>query len=551
MTVQRLRADPRTPWGLLGLMMLASLAYTLWAADGVYFTDDELYWLGSSPNTSFERAFDPHSGHLIAVPRLLYRGIFETLGTGYLPFRLLSLMAVFAAVALLFEWGRKRVGDYVALAPCLVLLFFGSDYRHLILGNGFTVVFAIACGLAALLLLEKRTRRGDALACAALCLGVLTYTTALPFVVAAAVAVLLGSDRRRRIWVPLLPVLIYGAWRVWLNFTDAVVWRGDTDPANLLLLPSWVFQSLSAILNALTGLAYSFDGAELPPADAAAGPALALIALVAIGWRIRRGAGSPWFWVALAAALSLFASQVLAWIPEVREPGDARYLYPGAFVLLLVLFEVARGSAWGKTGLIAIWILAFSGFAANAAMVHDRGQGFALRGEIVRAETTAAKLLHQSTPFVPGSSAVPGAERYIEPAVDLLGEAEDRYGIGLSSGELADQTPAVRTEVDTLLGEGIGVGLAPSTGSFSDPGCEWVAGDGGKVVADLPRGGASLFSPSGGSVSLRRFGDSFVVGVGELEPRRKSQLFLPVDPYAQPWQIRVGAPRVAVCPIPA
>ena len=364
-------------------------------------------------------------------------------------------------MALLFAWGRERVGDYVALAPCLVLLFFGSDYRHLILGNGFTVVFAIALGLAALLLLERDSRRYDVLACAALCLGVLTYTTALPFVVAAGVAVLLGSGRRRRIWIPLLPVLIYGAWRIWLNLSDAVVWRGETDPTNVWLLPSWVFQSLSAILNALTGLAYSFDGAELPPADAAAGPALALLALVLIGWRIQRGAVSPWFWVALAAALSLFASQALAWIPEVREPGDARYLYPGAFVLLLVLFEAARGLRWGKTGLIALWILALSGFAANAAMVHDRGEGFALRGEIVRAETTAAKLLHQSTPFVPGSGAVPGPERYIEPAVDLLGDAEDRYGIGLSPGELAEQTPAIRTEVDTLLGEGIGAGLAP------------------------------------------------------------------------------------------
>ena len=71
------------------------------------------------------------------------------------------------------------------------------------------------------------------------------------------------------------------------------------------------------------------------------------------------------------------------------------------------------------------------------------------------------------------------------------------------------------------------------------------------MVAILPRGGASLYSPTGGSVSLRRFGESFAVKVGELEPRRKSQVFLPVDPYAQPWQIRIGAPRVAVCPIPA
>ena len=472
--IGRLGRDPRTAWVVLGLMMAGSLVFTLWAADGVYFTDDELYWLGSSPNTTFERAFDPHSGHLIAVSRLLYRGIFETLGTGYLPFRLLSLGAVFLAVGLLFVWARKRVGDWVALAPCLVLLFFGSDYRHLILGNGFTVVFAIACGLAALIALEQRSRRGDIVACAALCLGVLTYTTALPFVIGAAVAVLLGGDRRRRLWVPLVPVLIYGAWRIWLELSDAVFWRGDTDPANLVLLPAWILQSLSAIMNALTGLAFNFSGGDLPAADAAAGPVLALAVLAAVAWRIRGGRLSPFFWVALATAVTLFASQVLAWIPEAREPGDSRYLYPVAFVVLLVLFETARGVEFGKPGLVAIWILAFSGFGVNATLVHDQGEGYAVRGEYVRAETTAAKLLHQSSAFVPGSSAVPGAERYIEPAVDLLGDAEDSYGIGLSEDDLTGQSPAIRTEVDTLLGEGIGVGLSPSTGSPRDPGLQVV-----------------------------------------------------------------------------
>ena len=536
---------------MLGLMMLGSLAYCLWAADGVYFTDDELYWLGSSPRTTFERAFDPHSGHLIAVSRLLYRAVFETVGTGYLTFRLLSLGAVFLAVGLFFAWARKRTGDWVALAPCLVLLFFGSDSRHLLLGNGFTVVFAVACGLAALLALERRSRRGDAFACAALCLGVLTYTTALPFVVGAAVAVLLGSDRRRRLWVPLIPALLYGGWRAWLKLTDAVVWRGDTDPANLLLLPAWTYQSLSAILNSLTGLAYDFSGREVPVADAAAGPVLALVVLVAVAWRIASRRSSPLLWVTLATALALFASQVLAWIPEVRQPGDPRYLYPGAFVVLLVLFEAARGAAVGRAVMVTIWLLAAAGFTANATLARDEGRGFAVRGEFVRAETTAAKLLHQSTQFVPGAAAVPGSERYIEPAVDLLGEAEDSYGIGLSEGELAEQTPEIRSVVDTLLGEGIGIGLAPSAGSPTDPGCRWIRSAEGKVSAELPPGGAALFSPSGGEVSLRRFGESFAVPVGELEPRRKQQVFLPVDPYSTPWRVEVASPGVAVCPVPA
>ncbi len=72
----------------------------------------------------------------------------------------------------------------MALAPCLVLLVFGSDSLHVLTGNGFTVVGALGCGIGALLALERDDRGGDLGACALLCLGLATYTVALAFVAA-------------------------------------------------------------------------------------------------------------------------------------------------------------------------------------------------------------------------------------------------------------------------------------------------------------------------------------------------------------------------------
>ena len=89
-------------------------------------------------------------------------------------------------------------GELPALAPALVLLFFGSSWQMIITGLGFNVVFSVAMGLGALLALERGDRIGDLLACGLLLVSVATLSIGLAFLVGVATSVLLGSDRRRR-----------------------------------------------------------------------------------------------------------------------------------------------------------------------------------------------------------------------------------------------------------------------------------------------------------------------------------------------------------------
>ncbi len=544
------RADSRIAVAILGLATLVSLVYCLWVTRGTTFSGDELTWVAFSPATDFKVALEPHSGHLVLVSHLLYKLVLETIGSDYLTFRLLTLFSVYLSVTFLFVYARRRVGPWIALAPCLVLLFFGSDTGHILQGNGFTIMFAIACGMLALLALERDSTSGDIVACLALCLGVVTYTVALPFVVGAGVAILFSDRRWRRMWVVVIPALIYLAWRVWIVVEGIEVARGGLRLEYIALLPAWTFQSLSGVLNALSGLHYNFGGGGWLPPGEMAGPTLALIFVVAVGWRIARGGLPSWFWVAITIATAMLASQVLSWIPDVREPGTSRYLYPLAFVVLLIGFEAVRGIRISRSAFISIWTVALIGLLTNAAIIGNSGNSLRERAPGIKLESTAASLVNEASPFLPGPAAVPLVELVSEPGISLIGPAEREYGgLALTPEQITAASAEDRARIDSIMAQAIGFVLVP----LDDPdlrGCRTIRGSGGSTTLPLPEAGAVLRSRTGGAVTIRRFGDDFVNIVGELSPGEPAALNVPPDSNPTPWQVSVAAPAVASCDLP-
>ncbi len=537
-------------WGLLAAGMFVSFVYCLWVTRGTTFSGDELSWVAFSPSMDLRVALEPHSGHLVLIPHSLYKLVLETIGPEYMVFRLLTLGSVFLATGLFFAYARKRVGNAIALAPCLVLLFFGSDSVHILQGNGFTIMFAVACGMAALLGLERRSRPGDIVACLALVLGVLTYTTALPFLAGALVLVLIGSDRWRRMWVVAIPIGVYLAWRVWLVAADVPVTRGGLDPVNILLLPAWTYQSLSGILSALTGVNYNFGGGSWLPPGEMAGPALALAFVVLIGWRMSKVRLGSWFWTAVAIALALFVSQVLAFIPTIREPGTPRYLYPGAFAVLLILVEAFRAYPMTRTRFIAIWLVALVGFATNVMYIQDSGDGLRERNARIEAEIRASTLVSSAVPYYPGANAVPLQELTSEAPIAIIGGAQRKYGgLAMPEEEIQAQPPEVRANVDRILSQAFGLALVPLDAPLPDD-CEVVKaapGESSVLVPDLPKSGVVLKSKSAGSVTLKRFDPAFSTSVGRLVPGQKTTLYIPADEGTTPWQLMAEVASLTVC----
>lgn len=536
----------RFAWPLFAAAAVIAAGLILWFGRDMTFSVDEMDWFMESAERGLGGAFEPHVGHLILTTRLVYEAIFTTLGVGYLPFQLLTVGVVVLTAGLFFAYAQRRVGRLVALAPTLVLLVFGSDPLHLLAGNGFTVVGALACGLGALLALDRDDRNGDVIACLLLCLGVVTYSVALPFVVGVAVAIALRDDRRRRAWIVLVPAAIYVAWWLWALGSDSSS-DGQIALVDLLLLPSWAYQSLSGVLGALAGLDYPFgDGTT------EAGPTLAVLALIGIGWRLRRGPVSKMVWATLAIALSLWLLGVIS-VGTFRAPDSPRYLYPGALVVLIAGTWLAAGLRWRSSALVALLLLAAAGLATNLAQLRTAG-AFG-RAEAAQQRAALAGI------EVAGASANPGYVPEEGPsqvtfwtghtAGDYL-EAAGRYGsIGYSPAELRGLDAPLRELADQNLVGSLGLALAPSTGDAPRQSCvDLGPEEGGTPSLELAPGQTlDLESDRSAAVSVSRFADPPGVAIGTLSPGEAMTLAPPADGVSDPWRVSASAPARA-CPGP-
>ena len=102
--------------------------------------------------------FEPHNGHLIATTRLAYKLILETVGPDYLAFRLLAVGTVLLSAGLFYADASAGSVRCRRSRRRLVLLLFGSAGSARPSPIGFTPIFGIATGLAALLTLERGGR---------------------------------------------------------------------------------------------------------------------------------------------------------------------------------------------------------------------------------------------------------------------------------------------------------------------------------------------------------------------------------------------------------
>ncbi|MGH2950559.1 MAG: hypothetical protein ACRDKX_00760, partial [Solirubrobacterales bacterium] len=465
--------DVRAAWSALGAAMAASVALVLWLGRETTFSIDELATFMDSPDLDTDGVLEPHNGHVAITARLVYKTVFETVGADYIAFRILAAGAVVLLAGLMFAYMSRRVGKLVALAPALVLLFFGTDFPHLLQGNGLAVLLSLSAGVGALLALDRRDARGDTGACALLCLGVVTYTVSLAFVVGAAASVWLRGERRR-LWVALVPAFLYAAWWLWARGEPGDA-EEQIDLSNLLLIPAWAFQSLAAILGGLVGLDYDFTDAE--GLDGIAGPVLALLAVIALAWRLRHPHRVPaTLWAALAVLVTLWVMGGLV-ANDVRTPDSTRYMYPGAVAVLLVAAEATATTRWSRTAVVAVFAVAAIGVATNIALLRD-GASDLRDGHTVDARSALAGVelagaaadpsfnpneaadeaspLRQSVVAAPFAAAAADGE---SPAGEYL-EAADRYGtIGYSAAEVRGLDETARIRTDAFLAGALGLTL--------------------------------------------------------------------------------------------
>lgn len=388
------RWPSRTPWLILGLAMVCSAAAVLWVTRGVGFLGDEWGFYASYPGFDLKEMLGPRVGHLQVVLIVLYKGVIELWGPSDVAFRLILVALILLLGGLVYELVRRRVGDWLALGPAVLVLSFGAGGEAYASTLGIAIVLTIVAGLAMLLCLERRDLAGDIGACLLLAAALATYAPAVAFLAGAAAVILLAGERPewRRTWVFGVPLLLYLAWRLW-----SPPGLGDEPRVtlvNLLHLPNSILESIAAALAAMTGL-IGLTGNDAPGV-LPLGWGQALLALLVIGTvlllRRRRGLVDRWIWAALAMPLVYWAA-IGAVSSAARTPAAARYQLLSAIFIILVYAQLAAGVRLSSRA-VAVILAAF-GLAAlgNIGALETFGQRLRANSDQNRAQLAALELI--------------------------------------------------------------------------------------------------------------------------------------------------------------
>jgi hypothetical protein len=541
-----LELTDRVCWAILGAAMLVAAALILYLNRGTVFFVDELERFQNSPTLGPVDVIEPHAGHLTATSNLVYKAILETVGAHYVAFRILIVCCVLLATGLFYALVKRRIGALPALAPAIVLLFFGSSWQMIITGLGFNVVFSIAMGVGALLALEREDRLGDVLACGLLVVSVSTLSIGLAFLVGVAVSVLLGSDRRRRAWIFLVPLALYAVWWLWGQSAPEPAGLGAS-ASNVLLIPSYIAESLAAVLSSLAGLSFEFSPETTEGAVTQSGIVLAILATVALGLRIRQGSVPRFLWVSLAIMLAFWTLSALA-RNEFRPPGQIRYLYTGAVCVLLVAAAAASRTRFSRAGVTILFGVSALSLATNLVLLRDGAREFRnAYSAPLRANLAMLELGRDD--IRPGFNPRAGVQAL---SISSLSAAEylaasDRYGsLAFSLPELANQPEPIRERADRTLARSLGIELAPSRSPAGARECELIrsGGPSGEIAFPLPPGGATLTTRGNapGELTVGRFATAATVDLGALQPGRSAMLRIPTDSSPTPWRASVTGP---------
>lgn len=571
-----------TPRLLLAAAMACSAAAVLYVTRGEGFLGDEWGYYASYPGFDLKEMLGPRVGHLQFVVILLYKGVVELFGPSDVAFRLLLVFFILLCAGLTYELVRRRVGDWLALGPAILVLTFGSGGETYATTLGIVITMTIAMGLGALLLLERDDTIGDVGACLLLLLGLASYAPMLAFLVGAAAVVVFARGERpqwRRAWIFAVPAVLYLAWRAWSP-------PGQGDQAevtfeNLLQFPVSMLDSLAAALSAMSGLFAT--GGNVAPALIPLGWGQVLAALLVLGTILllveRRGRPlERWVWPLLAMPLAYWFS-IAAVSDAARPPEAARYQLLSAIFLILLFAQLAKGVRVGPRATAVVLAAFVLAALPNIAALKDHGHTFRVNSDENRAELGALELVRDN---VDRDFAIEAAGEGISipdlliPASQYLAIADEHGSPAFSVEEIQAAPDGVRQAADVLLVRALEIevtGLEPGWASVRHPAmaditaghgvgaraeqrgrCLWIVPISPDAAFELylPRGGFTMLAEPGEppALTLFRFGSPGPAKLASPIPGPVQVVRIPPDSAPQPWGLHIDlAAPLTLCPL--
>ena len=538
----------RTSFGPATLIALAAMAVSggllLHWLGRLTFWRDEWDFLLHRRSWSPGTFLHPFVEQLLAIPILIYRVLVEVFGMeSALPWQIVSVVLFLASVGVLFLYVRRRVGEWLALAAILPILFLGPSWDDLLFPFQMALFGSVTCGIGALLALERRDRPGDLLALALLLVALLFFDLGIPFVAAATFELAFDRARWRRAYVVAVPTLLWLLWYAgWGHNAHTFI-----SLTNFARSPSYIFDGLGTSLATWLGL--GANASDATPLDW--GRPLLLLALALAAWRLyvlRRP--SPrligvavlllGFWFLTALNTNPFA------------PATAgRYQYLGTVLMALVASELAVGLRVRRYAVIALVLVAAAAAMVNVMRLRDAANGLAgiaqqQRGGLGALELTRGRVDPHFELTEQNSDVdylrILDAGSYFS-AIDAYGSP------AYTPAELDSSSERARVAADKVFASALGAGLRP--GPEGNPAtCADLRPGPAPAVVQVPREGMVLRASTAGShVSLRRYAsDSFPVTLGALPPRSAELVSIPTDRSSRPWFLRIdGGGPVTAC----
>ena len=509
----------------------ASAALLLALGSRLTFLLDDWEFLLYRPGFNAHSILDPHGEHISIAPVLIYKALLATVGmSSSVPYLAVDVVFVVASAVLLFIYLRRRIDPWLALLAAGIVLTLGPAYDDLLWDFQMGFTGSLACGLGAILMLERGNGRGDALACGLLTVGVTFSSLGLPFIVAAAVDVTLRDDRLRRLYVVAVPALLYAVWWAgWGHTADAAL-----SLHNVATTPEFVLDAAAGVFASLFGLVQTPMGVAAAQFDW--GKPL-LVAALAIGaWRLRRIGRVPReLWIAVALALSFWVLAGLNVKPG-RGPTESRYLLPGAVFVLMIAGELLRGVRVPRPGILIAYLAGAAIVAANLSVLHDAYLAYRNTSDLIKADLGSLEIARDRIVFPVRLSQDIADTAYVGVYSSAYLPAADRYGSPADTpAEIASAPEPARVAADKVLARALGIGLAPGRGPLH--GCRSLPPPGG--IVRVPPGGVSIrTSREAGQANLRRFATiSFPVVLAPLPAGQTRVLRIPTDRAAEPWEL--------------
>jgi hypothetical protein len=488
----------------------------------------------------------PHNEHIVLAPVIIYKALQATVGMdSAAPNQVLSVAMFVSSIALVYVWLRRRVNEWVALLAVIPVLFLGSAWEDLLSAFQIGYFGSMTFGLAALLALERPSRRADALACAALIVAIAFSSLGVPFAVAAAVAVQSRSAGRKP-WVWLVPLVLYALW--WIG------WGSQAESAvsftTVAGAPAYVLAGIANGIGCLLGLAPTSGSLETGGLDW--GRALLVVAAGAAFWRARATGGrSRTLWIAAALLLSFWILAAVNSGP-LRPPVSARYVYVGGVMTLLVAGALLGPVRPSRLALgIGVGIVIAS-VAVNLIDLRNGYRSFRDLSDLERGGLTALELAHdQVDPAFRLGPDNAGADYFNLVDAGSYLSAVDKFGSpGYSEDELLAAPEKIRAVADEALAAAERIALIPGADA-SASGCAPVVAESGARTLELGPGTVALRAGPQGSVEVaaRRFADdSYAADFGRIAAGESAILALPADRARTPWTLSFkGDGSVAVC----